>query len=212
MNERSVEIAVAAEIPRGAMITFSSTMKYCADELYVDMVYPIDQLYFDHNPLEEYTEQERAWVRDEKKPREVIPQVSLPEHFVLSSMQLAKTFKETYTFLGAQELHRDSLIFASRRPVRGQSSSASGIKSSRPTRNLLNEDELIKELRRIADMNKLKFVYFQGSQYSILDTQAKFLKAKVIVGAHGANMANQIFSMKITSRIGMMGGHLFATF
>ena len=192
LNERSVEIAVAAGIPRSAMITFSSAMKYCADELYVDIVYPIDQLYLDHGHVEDYTEQEMAWIRDEKKPRGVIPQVSLPEHFVLSSMQLAKTFRESY--LNAQDSHRDSLIFASRRPVRGKAYSASGVKSSRPTRNLLNEAELVKELRRIADMNKLKFIYFQGSRYSIHNTQAKFMKAKVIIGAHGANMANQVFS------------------
>ena len=194
LNERSIEIAVAAGIPRSAVVTFSSATKYCADELYVDIVYPIDQKYLDQGLVGEYTEQEQNWVRDEKKPRGVIPQVSLPEHFALSSMQLAKAFRETHPISDVQKLHRDSLLFASRRPVRGKASSASGIQSSRPTRNLINEAELEKELRRIADLNKLNFVYFQPSKYSILDTQAKFLKAKVIVGVHGANMANQIFS------------------
>lgn len=73
-------------------------------------------------------------------------------------------------------------------------SSTRGIWSFRPTRNLLNEAELVEEFHQIAELNKLKFIYFHGSGYSILDTQAKFLKADVIVGAHGANMANQIFS------------------
>ena len=194
LNERSLEIAVAAGVPRSSLITLSSALKYCADELYIDVVYPIDQVYLDHDPTEDYTEQEKTWVRDERKPRLVIPQVSLPEHFMLSTMQLEKTFRKTYLFPYTQEVYRDSLIFASRSPVRGKASSASGVKSSRPTRNLVNEVELVKELRRIAEMNKLKFIYFQGGQYSIQNTQAKFLKAKVINGAHGANMANQFFS------------------
>ena len=97
LNERSLEIAVAGSSKK-FVDYFVKRVKYCADELYIDVVYPIDQVYLDHDPTEDYTEQEKTWVRDERKPRLVIPQVSLPEHFTAFTMQLEKTVEKTYLF------------------------------------------------------------------------------------------------------------------
>ncbi|XRB17875.1 glycosyltransferase family 61 protein [Pseudoscourfieldia marina] len=192
VNPRSLEIIDAAAIPRSSLIHFARGTKYCAKELYLDFVEPIDQVYVKslNNSLLPLRVQQ--WRKSEKLPSFFIPQVSLPEHFMYAAKQLEDGFIRLHN--RQTSFVRDAIVFASRAPVRGHSTSASGVHSNRPVRNVRNEKEIISFLMKFSRNNGMKFVLYRGAAYDIKSTQEIFLRAKVIIGVHGANMANQIFA------------------
>lgn len=196
LNKRSLEIVEAAGIPRSSLVSYKKGIKYCSRALYLDFVDPIDQFYLDHDEIERLSNAERRWKGSHLG---VVPQCILPEHFVVSSTQLEDSFFDVSAGKRRDDFPRKYLIFASRKPPEGRrATAASGVKYRitripRPVRNIDNEDDIVRELKRIANINGLQFIYFQAVKYSIRQIQEIFLKGSIIVGAHGANMANQIF-------------------
>jgi len=172
INGRSREILAAAGFPMGRLVHFTPGTKYCARQLLIPAVLPLDQT---------------LWARNRSVARQVWP----PEDFVFTSQRLGAANARSS---GAASRPRDLIIFASRGSPPGKPHlSATGRASSRPSRNIENEAEVVGFLRRfVAERPSLglEVVVYHGGFTSIEDSLRLFQRARAVVGVHGANMAN----------------------
>lgn len=60
------------------------------------------------------------------------------------------------------------------------------------SRRIVNEEDVVRELRQVAERDGLDFVVFRGDS-SLKETIHLFSEAKVVVGAHGGGLANIVF-------------------
>ena len=92
--------------------------------------------------------------------------------------------RRTFAWPPQEGAARRALVFISRNSDR-----LSGDKS----RAMSNEEEVLEALGAAADTAGLQLKVFHGDQHTVASTIELFKSAKVVIGAHGAGMANMVY-------------------